>query len=155
MKYGTYEMALKYDKQGKIAEWLQLFLRNDGHNTALAEGLLREERCYIGLRQLPLALLDGIKSGAPEYLRDQDSIEYFFQVVDKMKQAHGSWDIPPLIVEYVENRFQVNDGRHRLEMYRQMGIAQAPAVLWTTGEPMRDRLLKLLEESSHNEKNGG
>ena len=145
MKYGTYSIALKYDAQGKIDEWMQLFLRNDGHNLALADGLLKEERCYIGLRRIPLSLLQKVKSGAPEYLHDQDSIDYFFQVVDRMKQAHDGWDTPPLIVEYGENGFYVADGRHRLEMYRQLGITHAQAALWTTGERMRDELLEVLE----------
>lgn len=145
MNYGTYTIAREYDERGKIDEWMQLFLRNDGNNLALADGLLLEERCYIGLRRIPLSLLEGIKSGAPEYLHDQDSIDYFFHIVDQMKQVYNGWDIPPLIVEYGEKGFHVADGRHRLEMYRQMGITCAPAALWTTGEQMRDKLLKLLK----------
>lgn len=145
MRYGTYTIAREYDARGKIDEWMQLFLRNDGHNLALADGLLQRERRYIGIRRIPLALLAQIQSGAPEYLHDQDSIDYFFQVVDKMKQDCEKWDIPPLIVEYGENGFHVDDGRHRLEMYRQMGATHAPAALWTTGELLEQRLLTLLE----------
>lgn len=147
MKYGTYTIAREYDARGKIDEWMQLFLRNDGHNLALADGLLREERRYIGIRRIPLSLLKEIKSGAPEYLHDQDSIDYFFQVVDRMKQDYENWDTPPLIVEYGENGFYVADGRHRLELYRQMGITHAPAALWTNGKQLEGRLLKLLEEA--------
>lgn len=144
MKYGTYTIAREYDERGKIDEWMQLFLRSDGQNPALADGLLKEERCYVGLRDIPLSLLKGISSGAPEYLHDQDSIDYFFDVVDRMKQACDGWDMPPLIVEYGEKGFPVADGRHRLEMCRQMGITHAPAALWTTGEQGRDELLTLL-----------
>lgn len=147
MKYGTYTIAREYDDRGRIDEWMQLFLRNDGHNLALADGLLQEERRYIGIRRIPLSLLKEIKSGAPEYLHDQDSIDYFFQVVDRMKQDYENWDTPPLIVEYGENGFYVADGRHRLELYRQMGITHAPAALWTTGELWEGRLRKLLEEA--------
>lgn len=145
MKYGTYTIAQEYDDQGKIDEWMQLFLRNDGRNLGLADGLLLQERRYIGIRRIPLSLLAKTRSGAPEYLRDQDSIDYFFRVVDQMKQDYENWDIPPLIVEYGEKGFHVDDGRHRLEMYRQMGITHAPAVLWTTGELLESRLIKLLE----------
>ena len=145
MKYGTYTIAQEYDDRGKIDEWMQLFLRNDGHNLALADGLLQQERRYIGIRRIPLSLLAKIQSGAPEYLHDQDSIDYFFQVVDQMKQDYENWDTPPLIVEYGETGFHVDDGRHRLEMYRQMGITHVPAALWTTGELLESRLIKLLE----------
>lgn len=145
MRYGTYTIAREYDARGKIDEWMQLFLRNDGHNLALADGILQRERRYIGIRSIPLDLLAQIQAGAPEYLHDQDSIDYFFQVVDKMKQDCEKWDIPPLIVEYGENGFHVDDGRHRLEMYRQMGATHVPAALWTTGESLEQRLLTLLE----------
>lgn len=39
----------------------------------------------------------------------------------------------------------MDDGRHRLEMYRQMGATHVPAALWTTGELLEQRLLILLE----------
>lgn len=149
MKYGTYTIAREYDDRGKIDEWMQLFLRNDGHNPALADGLLLEERCYIGLCRIPLTLLEGIKPGAPEYLRDQDSIDYFFHVVNQMKQNYSGWDIPPLIVEYGENGFYVADGRHRLEMYRQLGITHASAVIWTTGDGKRDELQACMRDNRH------
>ena len=47
-KYGVLEIAADYCNKGKLEEWIQLFLRNDGHNIALAEGLLKEKRFYTG-----------------------------------------------------------------------------------------------------------
>ena len=49
----TLEEAIKYSKQGKIEEWVQLFLRDDktdhaNPNRALADGLFLEERFYYG-----------------------------------------------------------------------------------------------------------
>lgn len=118
MVYGTLTQAKEYAKAGKIDEWMQLFLRADGKNLALADGLLEEERYYIGLREIPIQLLADVKEGAPEYLYRENDIQYFFEVADRMKDALPHWDAPPLIVEYVYGRFQVDDGRHRLEMYR-------------------------------------
>ena len=48
-KYGVLEIAADYCNKGKLEEWIQLFLRNDGHNIALAEGLLKEKRFYTGI----------------------------------------------------------------------------------------------------------
>ena len=81
-----------------------------------------------------MKLLDGIPSGAPEYLSRDEDIAYFFDVVDRMKNACGEWDPPPLILEYSEDGIRVNDGRHRLEMYRQLGITKTWAVCWRTRE---------------------
>lgn len=147
MIYGTLKLAKKYAEEGRIDEWLQDFLRADGKNLALAEGLLAEERYYFGLQEIPISLLSDVKAGAPEYLLAANDIQYFFEVVERMKESlREGWDAPPLIVEYVYGRFQVDDGRHRLETYRQLGVETVWAVVWTTGEENRKTVEKILEE---------
>ena len=63
MIYGTLTLAKQYDKEGRIDAWMQDFLRADGKNLALADGLLLEERYYFGLREIPISVLSDIKSG--------------------------------------------------------------------------------------------
>lgn len=145
MIYGTLTKAKEFARAGEIDRWMQLFLRADGKNLALADGLLLEERHYIGLREIPIELLSDVKSGAPEYLKQDNDIQYFFDVVDRMKEAYENWDTPPLIVEYVYGKFQVDDGRHRLEMYRQLQVKKVYAVVWTTGEENYKKVMEILE----------
>ncbi|MBQ8799934.1 MAG: ParB N-terminal domain-containing protein [Lachnospiraceae bacterium] len=148
MIYGTLSLAKQYDKEGKIDEWMQDFLRADGKNLALADGLLLEERYYFGLREIPITLLSDVKSGTPEYLHAANDIQYFFEVVDRMKDSLANeWDAPPLIVEYVYGKFKVDDGRHRLETYRQLGVERVWAAVWTTGEENRKTVEKILEDN--------
>ena len=148
MIYGTLSLAKQYDQEGKIDRWMQDFLRADGKNLALADGLLLEERHYFGLCEIPIFLLSDVKSGAPEYLHEENDIQYFFHVVDRMKESLAEgWDAPPLIVEYVYGKFQVDDGRHRLELYRQMGAERVWAAVWTTGEEDRKTVEKILEDN--------
>ena len=148
MIYGTLSLAKQYDHEGKIERWMQDFLRADGKNLALADGLLLEKRHYFGLREIPISLLSDVKSGAPEYLHAENDIQYFFHVVDRMKESLAEgWDAPPLIVEYVYGKFQVDDGRHRLELYRQMGAERVWAAVWTTGEENRKTVEKILEDN--------
>ena len=148
MIYGTLALARKYAEEGRIEQWLQDFLRADGKNMALAEGILKEERYYFGLLEIPIALLSDVKSGAPEYLHAANDIQYFFAVVDSMKESMADgWDAPPLIVEYLYGRFKVDDGRHRLETYRQLGVEKVWAVIWTTGEENKKIVEKILEEN--------
>ena len=142
-KYGTLEISKEYLDKNQLEDWIQLFLRNDGHNVALADGLLKEERCYTGIVDFDLNLLKNIKAGAPEYLIRENDIEYFFAIVNEMNEALGSWNPPPLIIEYrVDGSFHVCDGRHRLEMYRQKNVKTVPAIVWTTGE---ENFVKLQE----------
>lgn len=142
-KYGTLEISKEYLDKNQLEDWIQLFLRNDGHNVALADGLLKEERCYTGIVDFDLNLLENIKAGAPEYLIRENDIEYFFAIVNEMNEALGSWNPPPLIIEYrVDGSFHVCDGRHRLEMYRQKNVKTVPAIVWTTG---KENFVKLQE----------
>lgn len=144
MNYGTLHIAQEYDKKGKIDEWVQLFLHSDGKNVALADGLIRDKREYLGIVKLKISLFNGIEQGAPEYLTTENEQEYFFWVVERMKDSLEQWDVPPLIVEFRNNHFYVNDGRHRLEMFRQLGVDQIDAVLWTTGEEDKNKVLELI-----------
>ena len=145
MKYGTLTQAKAYHDNGKIEEWLQLFLRNDGKNIALADGLLLEKREYFGLRKLSMSCFKDVKAGVPEYLSAENDIEYFFWIIENMKSSLKDWDVPPLIVEYRDDKFIVNDGRHRLEMYRQLGIESVDVVLWTTGKANAKKLQEVLK----------
>lgn len=145
-KYGTLEISKEYLDKNQLEDWIQLFLRNDGHNVALADGLLKEERCYTGIVDFDLNLLENIKAGAPEYLIRENDIEYFFAIVNEMNEALGSWNPPPLIIEYrVDGSFHVCDGRHRLEMYRQKNVKTVPAIVWTTGEENFKRLQEIIK----------
>lgn len=144
MKFGTLTQAKMYHDNGKIEEWLQLFLRNDGKNIELADGLQLEKREYLGLLKLKMSYFKDIKEGAPEYLVSENDIDYFFWIVENMKHCIEDWDVPPLIVEYRDDKFFVNDGRHRLEMYRQLGVKVVDVVLWTTGEENKRKLLEVL-----------
>ncbi len=133
MKYGSTACAMEYAQRGAIDEWIQTFLRNDGDNTALADGLLLENRYYIGPIMTDISEF-GIEEGAPSYLTEANDIAWFFHVVDKMKEAYGKWDIPPLIVNYDNGIYEISDGRHRNEALRQMKVKHAPVIFWTSSE---------------------
>lgn len=133
MIYGTTGCAMEYARQGAIDEWLQLFLRNDGRNVALADGLLREPRVYTGPVKVDITRL-GIEEGAPSYLTTVAEIADFYAIVDKMTAGYSGWDMPPLIVNYADGHFEINDGRHRNVALHQMNITHAPVIFWTSSE---------------------
>ncbi len=146
MRYGTLEIARGYAKKDMQHEWLQLFLRNDGKNLAFADGLLLKKRYYIGPVKINLDMLQ-LKAGAPEYLTRENDITYFFEIVDRMKAAfEEAWDVPPLIVNYAKGKYEVNDGRHRYEMYQQLDIKEAEVLFWITDEEDYNALKKKVRE---------
>ena len=146
IKYGNLETAMEYCKRNRTEEWIQQFLRCDGHNVALADGLLIEERFYTGIVQYDITLLHNIKEGDPEYLSKKDDIDYFFSIVDEMVESTAYWNPPPLIIEFrSDNGFYVCDGRHRLEMFRQKNVKAIPAIVWTTGKDDYEKLKEIIK----------
>jgi len=133
MLYGSTQCATEYAQRGAIDEWIQLFLRNDGKNIALADGLLLKKRYYIGPVLADITEF-GVEEGAPSYLTTENDIAWFFHVVDHMKKVYDNWDFPPLIVSYFEGKYEIADGRHRNEAFRQMKIKHAPVIFWTDTE---------------------
>lgn len=145
MKYGTMESAKEYCNREKVEEWIQLFLRSDGHNIALADGLLKEKRYYTDIVEFDMNLLCDIQAGAPDYLTKENDKVFFFNVVEQMKENMKEWNPPPIIIEYQGNKkFYVCDGRHRLELYRQMAKRNIPAIVWTSGEESYKELIGVI-----------
>ncbi|MEO3946702.1 hypothetical protein [Gorillibacterium sp. CAU 1737] len=134
MNYGSTQIAQEYAKRGALEEWLQLFLRNDGGNVPFADGLMLEKRYYAGPIVVPDISVFGVEEGAPSYLTKENDIEWFFQIVDRMKGIMGDWDYPPLIVNYADGQFEINDGRHRHVALRQLNRLEAPVIFWTSSE---------------------
>lgn len=139
MIYGTASCAMEYARRGEIEKWVQLFLRNDGKNVALADGLLLEPRVYTGPVIMDIQKF-GIEEGAPSYLTEADEITRFYSVVETMIRHYSGWDMPPIIVNVVDGRFVINDGRHRNVAMRRMNIPYAPVVFWTS-TPLDQRYL--------------
>lgn len=143
MIYGSTKCAMEYAQRGEIEKWIQLFLRNDGKNIALADGLLLEKRYYFGPITTDITPF-GIEEGAPSYLTKANDIAWFFHVVDNMKASYADWDVPPLIVSYANGKYEINDGRHRHEAYRQMNMKHVPVIFWSSSEEDFNALVTIL-----------
>lgn len=149
MMFGSTKCAMEYAERGEIHEWIQLFLRNEGENIALADGLLQKKRYYIGPVLTDISTF-GIEEGAPSYLDKENDIAWFFHIVDKMKQSFGEeWDYPPLIVFYTNGKYEIADGRHRNEALRQLGIKHAHVVFWTDNEEDNKYIINLTSSEEY------
>lgn len=59
--------------------------------------------------------------------------DYFEQKVSGLQKIiAGNADLPPLIVNYADSEFELNDGNHRLEAYSRMGITEYYVIVWIT-----------------------
>lgn len=132
--FGTLTCAKEYEKQGKLEEWVQLFLRGDGKNITLAEGLTKNNFQYIGLAPIRLTELS-VSSEIPEYITASEDIKWFNQEIEQMLAAiKTGWDMPPLIVHYLEGKYYPFDGRHRNVALHKLGREEAMAVIVVNSE---------------------
>ena len=129
-----------------IEKQIQDFLRGEGNNVVLADGLLLEQRQYYGPVNINKTLLSRC-TGPEENMKYKVSQESFNDRVNGIvRRNQTGWIIPPLLVNYCEGKTTINDGNHRYEAYKRMNYVQIPVLFWVTGEAEYERLVKWLKE---------
>ena len=128
--------AQEFSKQGKLEEWVHSYLLSDGRNKDFSDGLKLFDRYFIGPLKMPLSLFTRC-CGPEENMKWRINEEWFEKhVSDLMEVIKREKDMPPLIVHFlVENGkdyFELNDGNHRLEAYRRLGIEEYYVIVWIT-----------------------
>lgn len=128
----TLRSAMEFAENGKIEEWIHAFLLSDGCNVEFSQGLKREKRYFFGPVELPLSLF--CRNTGPEqgmkYRTDQAGFEQRVGRLEERILLHA--DLPPLIVNYSGGVFEMNDGNHRLEAFRRLGVEKYFVVVWCT-----------------------
>ena len=141
MKYNT-ETALEYSKKGEIDKWLQLFLRDDNYehanpNIPLADGLLLEERFYYG----PILIdFDKITPKRIEEHITGNDLNFYKEKVDGIINNYTNIDLPPLILEYKDDKLYLVDGNHRYSVLKKLNIDKYYAIIWGNKDKEKDFL---------------
>lgn len=133
MEYSnTLTSAIGYARNGKLEEWIHTYLKSDGHNPEFSDGLKLFDRYFLGPVKMPLNLFtrccgpeEGIKWQIPE-----DNFKW--KVNQLMEVIEKGTDLPPLIVHYGDGGFELNDGNHRHEAYKKLGIEEYFVIVWIT-----------------------
>ena len=75
--------------------------------------------------------------------------EWFEVHVSQLMDAYKAGeDLPPLIVHYYIpedkelGRFEINDGNHRLEAFRRLGVERYHVIFWCTEQQEFDQLME-------------
>lgn len=136
MKYSI-EEAIEYSKRNELDKWIQLFLRDDSYehanpNIALADGLLLEERFYIGPILIDLDKLTTIRIEKDIY--DENDMKYYREKVDKIVNYYKEFNLPPFIVEYRNGKLCLTDGNHRYSALKKLDINKYYVIIWGNKE---------------------
>ena len=129
----TTTSAIAHASHGRLEEWVHLFLCNEGCNVPFSDGLKLEPRRYTGPQQMDLCLL--IRCCGPEdNMKFQEPARDFRKRVASIMKKYktGKWDMPPLIANRVDGHYELNDGNHRLEALKSLGITSFWVIIWET-----------------------
>jgi hypothetical protein len=111
----TGKSAREYSNAGRLEEWVHKFLCSEGNNIDFSNGLKLEKRYYIGPIKMPLHLFE--RCCGPEdnmkYRINEDGFKG--RVSEISKRINTGWDVPPLIINFSNNSFELNDGNHRYQ----------------------------------------
>jgi ParB-like nuclease domain. len=128
----TLSSAQEYAKEDKIENWIHQYLLSDGHNKEFSDGLKLFDRYFIGPIKMPLTLFCRC-CGPEENMKYRVNAEWFEKHVAKLENVLKTIDdIPPMIANYVDGHFELNDGNHRLEAYKRLGVEEYYMIIWIT-----------------------
>jgi hypothetical protein len=143
MEYrNTLSSAKAFAKNGKLEDWIHHYLNTDANNTAFSEGLKLFNRYYLGPIKMPLTSFK--RCCGPElhmkWQVDRDGFEK--RVSSLQKSIERDNDMPPLIIQYSYDGFELNDGNHRYEAYVRSGYNEVDVIIWITEKSDYDLFLE-------------
>lgn len=122
--------AIEFGKRGEIEEWVHLFLNSVGDNRAFSEGLKLQKRYWIGPLLIELNKLKRCCGPEPE-MQFVDSAEAWEKHISKFQELiRNNWDMPPLIVQHLEDQLVINDGNHRWEAMKREKFDKCWVIIW-------------------------
>jgi len=129
----TASSAIAYSDNGRLEEWIHLFLCGEGNNESFSNGLKLERRRYHGPRMMELNTFSrdcGPEEGMKWRIGEDGFNSRVNEIMNRFKK--GDWDMPPLIVYHDGIKYGLNDGNHRHEALRRLNINSYWVILWET-----------------------
>ncbi len=124
--------ARAYAEKNKIEDWVHQYLLSDGHNKEFSDGLKLFDRYFIGPIKMPLNLFSRC-CGPEENMKYRVNAEWFEKLVTELEHTIQTVDdMPPMIANYVNGHFELNDGNHRFEAYQRLGVKEYYMIIWIT-----------------------
>lgn len=122
--------AQEYAEQGNIEAWIHDYLRNEGNNIPLSDGLKLRKRYWLGPLEVKLTSLKRIVGPEPynEYVESEENWNRRVEAIALRLQQ--GWDMPPLIIENQGGVLGVRDGNHRMGALEKSGRKSCSVLIW-------------------------
>jgi len=130
---------IRQEENQTRADSVDAFLRGEGGNVQLADGLLRQTRWWLGPRSVRIQGLTRCCEPEEETQFRQGPARWHERVQAMMQSLEAGWQAPPLVVELRGGMLSMRDGNHRLEALARCGQSWAVAMVWFNSEEERER----------------
>ena len=119
----TTASSIEFANENKLEEWVHLFLCSEGNNKPFSDGLKLEPRFFHSPQIIDLEIFNRC-CGPEKGIKHQIPSNDFFTNVNNiiLRYQSGDWDMPPLIVNYENGIYELNDGNHRYEALKKLNI---------------------------------
>lgn len=139
------EEAKNFSEQGRMEEWVHIFLKTVGENKEFSNGLKLERRYWLGPILISLNEINRCcgPEGNMEY--QVPNTEWENQIKKFCEMLEKGWECPPLIVQHQSGKLIINDGNHRYEAMKRLGFKECWVILWDTKTP--EHINKYVDDS--------
>lgn len=129
------EEAIEFSKEGRIEEWVHIFLNSVGNNIPFSQGLKLQERYWLGPILIDLNRINRC-CGPEEDIKYFEPFDRWDVRVSRIQELiRKGWNMPPLIVNHSDGYLEINDGNHRYEALVREGISHSWVILWDSDSP--------------------
>lgn len=137
-----FDSAIQANEKGALTKWMVNYLRNSGRNPVLARGLEKDGAFSTKLIDYPLNRLK-ILMGPHESFRYYEDPETFHnRVLEMIESLKQGWKPVPLVATDIWNDgLELNDGAHRVEALKRVGIKTYPTVFYFKDQISLDTFL--------------
>lgn len=126
------ESAKEYDKNGLLEEWIHTYLLFERKNIVFSQGLYAEKRYYIGPLIMPVNSFRR-SSGPEEGMKWHVDVTVFEERTNGwMDKLRNNEKVPPLIISYFDNVFEINCNSPLYEALVRMEVKEFPVIIWIT-----------------------
>lgn len=128
----TVKETIRFSKEGKIEEWVHLFLNSHGGNAPFSEGLKLHKRYWLGPLQIDINKLRRCCGPEPNMKYFSNPCDWENEIKKFQELLKNGTEMPPLIVQHEGNDLIVNDGNHRLETMKREGTKKCWVIIWNS-----------------------
>ena len=133
----TTTSAREFATAGQLENWIHLFLNGEGNNPPFSDGLKLIERRYYAPKRYDLDTFERNCGPEPGMKWPVEAVGFEERVGKIMEHYQtGDWDMPPLIIEFKDGQYDLNDGNHRFEALTRLGIKEHWVIIWETVEEL-------------------